>query len=142
MVRTHRQAGFSLIELLLVLAILGILSGVAIPAFLGQRRRARITGDAQANAQVLRMQLETYKADNGVYGAAGASYAWTAAGGTSGGSALTAINFHPKGNSKMNYAVAVGSTGLSYTLTVTDPFLNGATAFQTNQNGSVLKILQ
>ena len=76
--RRHRNGknGFSLIEVLLVLAILGIISTIAIPSYLGQRRRARVIGDAQTNAQVLRMALESRKAENGVYGAAG-TYTWT-----------------------------------------------------------------
>ena len=137
--RKTNAAGFSLIELLLVLAIIGIISGIAIPSFLGQRRRARVIGDAQANAQVLRMQLETYKADNGVYGAANASYgwSWTSAVPTLGGSVAAGLNFTPKGNSHMNYGVLVGSSQLSYTISVTDPSLSGGlVVFKTDQNGS------
>jgi len=140
MKRKANVAGFSLIELLLVLAIIGIITGIAIPSFLGQRKRARIVGDAQANAQVLRMQLESYKADNGTYGASGAVYNWTAAGGVPSTSAGLALNFTPKGNSKMNYSVAV-STALTYTLTVTDPSYAGATVLKTNQTGSTWALM-
>ena len=59
--QTHRTAtregGFSLIELLLVLTIIGIISAIAIPMLMGQRNRARRIGDAQANANVLAMML-------------------------------------------------------------------------------------
>jgi type IV pilus assembly protein PilA len=37
------QNGFSLIEVLVVILIVGILSAIAVPAFLGQRARARDT---------------------------------------------------------------------------------------------------
>jgi hypothetical protein len=101
-----------------------------------------VIGDAQSNAQVLRMQLETYKADAGVYGASGTTYAWTASGGTS-GSGVSALNFTPKGNSQMNYSVAVAGKGLTYVLSVNDPNLAGGTlTYRTNQNGSVLFVLR
>ena len=132
-----KQHGFSLIELLLVLAIIAIISAIAIPSFLGQRRRARIIGDANANAQVLRMALEARKAETGIY-AAVASYNWTAAGATPTASTNPAPAFVVKGASKMDYKVIVANGGLSYVLNVTDPKMGGAMVIQTDQAGRQL----
>ena len=133
MVRKENSGGFSLVELLLVLAIMGIISTIAIPSFMGQRRRARVLGDAQANAQVLRMQLEATKADAGIYGVVG-SYSWTASGAVP--TTNIAPGFVPKGGSKMNYTVVVANGGLTYNLTVYDPSVGGAAAYTVNQNGA------
>ena len=134
--KTNRARGFSLIEILLVLAILGILSAIAIPSFLGQRRRARVIGDAIANAKVLQMALESRKADNGVYANTTTPYTWT--NGTP-SDATFLPSFTPSGSSKMNYSVAVGATGLTYTLTVFDPSVSATTvAYQTDQTGAEL----
>lgn len=139
----RKTNGFTLVELLLVLAIIGIISGIAIPAFMGQRRRARVIGDAISNAKVLAMALETRKADNGVYGTAGTTYNWTASGAVPAASTNIAPSFVPYKNSKMNYTVAVGSTGLTYLLTVKDTTLSGLpTAYQTNQTGTEIYRLQ
>lgn len=133
--------GFSLIELLLVLAIIGIISGIAIPTYLGQRRRARVIGDAMANARVIAMMMETRKADNGVYGTDGSGYTWSS--GTPSGSASSLLpGFTPKGNSNMDFVIQITSSGLAYTITVTDPTMGGVTAYQTDQAGSVLQKLQ
>ncbi len=61
-----RTAGFTLIELIVVVVIIGILSAIAIPAFLSQRQRAY---DAATQSDVKNMvtALETYYAGNLAY---------------------------------------------------------------------------
>jgi prepilin-type N-terminal cleavage/methylation domain-containing protein len=63
---TRDGRGFTLVELLIVIAILGALAGIAVPLFLGQRTKAVIT-EAESNLQILRMLEEQYFAENGRY---------------------------------------------------------------------------
>ena len=68
--------GYSLIELLVVAAILGILAATAIPSYLGQRNKATEAGE-KADARSLAAQMETYYAGEHRYPAAG-ELTWSA----------------------------------------------------------------
>ena len=133
--RTRRQEGFTLVELLLVLAIIGIISGIAIPAFMGQRKRARVIGDAKANASALAMQMESRKAETGIYATSGTTVTWT--GGVANNSTFLP-NFNLKSATLMNYSVKVTNGGVGYTITVTDPRQSSATVLTTTQAGSMV----
>lgn len=60
------ERGFTLVELLAVVAIIGILAGVAIPSFLNQRSKGQ---DACAKTQLRTMQstIETIYTESGSY---------------------------------------------------------------------------
>lgn len=65
-----RKEGFSLVELMIVVAVISILAAIAIPSYLGiQRKSAR--SEAKANLQAIAVALEGYMAENNDYGAAG-----------------------------------------------------------------------
>ena len=65
-IRQRKKAGFTLIEVLLVVVIIGILVGVAIPRLGGRVRQAEISR-AKADIQSIGLALRMYELDNGEY---------------------------------------------------------------------------
>jgi general secretion pathway protein G len=64
--KKNTQAGFTLIELMVVIVILGLLAGLIIPRFMGETIRQR-QAKAKMQMEHLESALKMYKLDNGSY---------------------------------------------------------------------------
>lgn len=62
--RQYRQKGFTLVELLLVLVILGLIAGIAVPKIIGTAETAKIKS-ASSQISRLSMGVETFYLDTG-----------------------------------------------------------------------------
>jgi len=66
MLPIRSDKGITLIELLAVIAIVGILAGIAIPLYTGYMQRAR-RADAKTSLEQLRAAQEMWRAEKGQY---------------------------------------------------------------------------
>jgi type IV pilus assembly protein PilA len=62
--KINKESGFTIVELLIVIVVIGILAAITIVAYNGVQNRARTT-TAQANAQEVQNKAEVYAADTG-----------------------------------------------------------------------------
>ena len=67
--RWAKQPGFTIVELLIVIVVIGILAAITIVAYSGIQTRAR---DSRRSSDIrqIKSALELYKVDNGLYPAA------------------------------------------------------------------------
>ncbi|MBI5142900.1 MAG: prepilin-type N-terminal cleavage/methylation domain-containing protein [Nitrospirae bacterium] len=105
--------GFTLTELMITVAIIGILAGIAVPLFLGQRTKAAQT-EAITNLESIRLLEEQYFSENGSYRQVGGvatdgTLNYTTSGGavTDGGIQTLLPNFRPGVNLLFNYQLFV-----------------------------------
>lgn len=60
----HRQKGFTLVELLVVVLILGALAAIAVPRIIGGATNAKINA-CKTNVDLINSQIELYYANEG-----------------------------------------------------------------------------
>jgi prepilin-type N-terminal cleavage/methylation domain-containing protein len=111
--RKHRlanQRGFTLIELMIVVAIIGILTAIAFPLYANIQARARVA-KAQADARTLASAVVVYSAHTGVMPSALTDLSVTVtANGVTAGPFINPIPQPPTGWGAYTYASAAGGT--------------------------------
>ena len=63
----NQQSGFTLIELMVVVVLVGILAAIALPSFAGQTRKAKGDSEVGAFFAELKVREEQYAVENGAY---------------------------------------------------------------------------
>lgn len=116
--RPNRLRGFTLIELMIVVAILGILAAIAIPMLASQQLRSKAT-EAKTNLGAIRVVEEANFGETGEYLAADAEPAVIPGSTTAdfdvAGSDFAALGWSPEGRVYFSYAVTVAPDASGYT---------------------------
>lgn len=125
MIQNYRKSekGFTLIELMIVVAIIGILAAIAIPNFIRFQLKAK-SSEGKVNLAAIRTAEEGYMAEYGTYVAATASPAAAAAvlGATkmtfaqvdAAGAGFDQLGWSPEGKVFFQYEVVIDATNAAF----------------------------
>ena len=105
--RLRKSEGFTLIELMIVVAIIGILAAIAIPNFLTYQCKSK-QSEAKTNLGGIGTSEEAYFAEYDTYKAATSNIGW-----------------RPKGSKRYSFTIAAASNTFLATATGTSPQVSG-----------------
>jgi prepilin-type N-terminal cleavage/methylation domain-containing protein len=119
----RREAGFTLLEIMVVVTLIGILAAVTVPSWIRESRKGR--GDSEINAMFAEIATkeEQYKVDNGVYLAATTCPSSPSSAGidfnatcVTTGSAWASLRVNaPESKIRCTYVVTAGAAGATLT---------------------------
>jgi len=115
--RPGRSSGFSLIEIMVVVVIIGILSTVAIPQFLTYQLRSK-SAEAKTNLGVIRVLEHTYYSEQDTFVAVAPEPPVVPGSSPSAfdpSAGFAPLGFRPEGRVFFSYGVAVSADGVGYT---------------------------
>ncbi len=135
--RARKRKGFSLVELMVVVAIIAILAAIAVPQYKKYQLKAK-TSEAKINLSAIRSVEESYSAEHGYYVLAG--WAPSSVPGTAptnfptDDTGFNQLEFAPAGKVYYSYAVLDSSnqTANSGSVTDADPDNDGVQVNATN----------
>ncbi len=113
--RQARQAGFTLMELIIVIAVIAILIGIAIPGFFGMLTEARIT-QSQGDLRTIKTSIESYFMHQNPPSYPTAGAAWESQLSTAIPKILPEILYDPFVTDLTEYVYILSTNGLYYVI--------------------------
>ena len=107
--RMRRGSGFTLLELMIAVAILALLASVGLPAYQGYIQTSR-EAKLLNNIATIEVFQEDFRLRNGAYQTSGANL----------GAITAAIGWEPQTNDGIQYSLAASGAGYSVTATDTE----------------------
>ena len=130
------KKGFTILELLIVIAVIAILVGIALPRFKGMRDEGNIA-KAKGELRTLQTAVESYRIHNNAYPAAGAAWQTALTGATP--QIINAALNDPFAAAGIQYLLVLssGTTGNYYAIYSVGPGGNGTVSAVNNGTGAV-----